>query len=113
MALYSRKPVVFLSSPARQELTDVEKGKGASAKHEDALDRHVEDLLARPSKIKRTLRGVWSFLKTRMSRSSLLMSSNLTSFSPSAMGVSRTPFSFLFISLLSKDCDRHLWIPRW
>lgn len=38
-----------------------------SDKHEDALDRHVEDLLARPSKIRRTLQGLWSFIKTRAS----------------------------------------------
>jgi hypothetical protein len=72
MSFYSRKPVVFLSPPTRQELSDAEKGAVPDdelGKHEDALDRHVEDVLKRPSKIKRTLRGVWSFLKTRMSSS--------------------------------------------
>jgi hypothetical protein len=69
---------VFLSPPPRHELSDSEKGDladGESGKHEDALDRHVEDVLARPSKFKRTLRGVWSFLKTRMSSSSSSKSS--------------------------------------
>lgn len=35
---------------------------------EDSLDRHVDDVLKRPSKLRRTLMGVWSFLKTRQSR---------------------------------------------
>ena len=64
---------MFLSPPTPPELSDLEKAdlpEGESVKHEDALDRHVEDVLARPSKFKRTLRGVWSFLKTRMSSSS-------------------------------------------
>jgi len=34
---------------------------------EDSLDRHVEDVMKRRAMIKRTLKGVWSFLKTRMS----------------------------------------------
>jgi hypothetical protein len=73
MSFYSRKPVVFLSTPARQRLSASEK-VDLSGKHEDALDRHVEDVLARPSKFRRTLRGVWSFLKTRMLDSSLFQS---------------------------------------
>lgn len=74
-SLYSRKPVVHLTSPTKQNLVDsAEKGEGASGdgeRHEDALDRHVEDVLARPSKFRRTLKGVWSFLKTRELYSSL------------------------------------------
>ena len=35
---------------------------------EDSLDRHVNDVLKRPSKFKRTMQGVWSFLKTRAYR---------------------------------------------
>lgn len=31
----------------------------------ESLDRHVEDVLTGRSKVKRTLQGVWSFLKTR------------------------------------------------
>lgn len=80
-AFYSRKPVVFLSSPTRQELTDAaEKGDMPRGdKHEDALDRHVEDVLARPSKVRRTLRGLWSFLKTRTSYNTTLLSLYLIS----------------------------------
>jgi hypothetical protein len=32
---------------------------------DESLDRHVEDVLTGRSKVKRTLQGVWSFLKTR------------------------------------------------
>lgn len=60
LSWYSRKPVVILSAPK----TDAE---GVSP-FEDELDRHVDDLLNNPSKlrIRRILRGVWSFLKTPM-----------------------------------------------
>lgn len=33
--------------------------------HEDDLDRHVEEILGRRAKFRRTLQGVWGFLKTR------------------------------------------------
>ncbi|KAJ7590961.1 RNA pol II promoter Fmp27 protein domain-containing protein [Mycena floridula] len=56
---YSRKPVVILSSPPQNP--DEEQG---SSEFDDDLDRHVEDLLKNPSRIRRTLKGVWSFLKT-------------------------------------------------
>jgi hypothetical protein len=85
LSFYSRKPVVFLSAPTPQGISDLEKGdlpEGESAKHEDALDRHVEDVLARPSKFKRTLRGVWSFLKTRMLSSFLPKQLDLTFICP-------------------------------
>lgn len=49
----------MLSAPPRQA-ADAEKNP-----FEDALDRHVDDVLQRPSKWRRTLMGVWSFLKTR------------------------------------------------
>ncbi|KAF7977456.1 hypothetical protein HWV62_3635 [Athelia sp. TMB] len=65
---YSRKPVVVLSAPTREELTEAEE-KGDIPKgdqYEDALDRHVEDVLSKPSTIRRTLAGLWSFLKTPM-----------------------------------------------
>ncbi|KAK7061818.1 hypothetical protein R3P38DRAFT_2831728 [Favolaschia claudopus] len=58
---YSRKPVVTLSSPSTTDVTDGEKGK---KDYEDSLDRHIEDVLAKPSKYRRTLMGVWAFLKT-------------------------------------------------
>ncbi|PPQ77440.1 LOW QUALITY PROTEIN: hypothetical protein CVT25_011022 [Psilocybe cyanescens] len=56
---YSRKPVVLLPlTPLRP---------GDNPEFENPLDRHVDDVLNRPSKVRRTLMGVWSFLKTRMS----------------------------------------------
>ncbi|KDR83644.1 hypothetical protein GALMADRAFT_56550 [Galerina marginata CBS 339.88] len=58
---YSRKPVVVLpSTPRRQGIGD------DFPEFEDSLDRHVDDVLNRPSKVRRTLMGVWSFLKTPM-----------------------------------------------
>ncbi|KAF7301767.1 hypothetical protein MIND_00742300 [Mycena indigotica] len=58
---YSIKPVVTLSSPPQGFESADRPGK----EYEDSLDRHVEDLLKRPSKIRRTLKGVWAFVKTR------------------------------------------------
>ncbi|THH07076.1 hypothetical protein EW146_g9425 [Bondarzewia mesenterica] len=59
VSLYSRKPVVILPErPRRDEETAFEAGT------EDELDRHVKDVLTRPSPTRRILRGVWSFLKT-------------------------------------------------
>lgn len=60
LAWYSRKPVVMLSDPPAA--TDVEKDKML----EDSLDRHVDDVMKRQAKIRRSLMGVWSFLKTPM-----------------------------------------------
>jgi hypothetical protein len=61
---------VFLGSPTQEQPEGAaERGELPRREidgHDDALDRHVEDVLARPSKLKRTLRGVWSFLKTPM-----------------------------------------------
>ncbi|KAF8205070.1 hypothetical protein BJ912DRAFT_840380 [Pholiota molesta] len=57
---YSRKPVAVLPSLPRK--TDDSEN---SEEFDDILDRHVDDVLKRPSKIRRTLMGVWSFLKTR------------------------------------------------
>ncbi|KAK0206418.1 hypothetical protein DFS33DRAFT_1381524 [Desarmillaria ectypa] len=62
LSWYSRKPVVVLDPPL-EEGPDKEKGQ---RKFEDELDRHVDDVLRRPSKIRRSLKGVWSFLKTPM-----------------------------------------------
>lgn len=66
LPFYSRKPVVFLASPSKDGLEGIAERGEFPRVDEDALDRHVEDVLARPSKLRRTLRGVWSFLKTRM-----------------------------------------------
>ncbi|KAF9534219.1 hypothetical protein CPB83DRAFT_843880 [Crepidotus variabilis] len=58
---YSRKPVLVLPTAPSRKGT-VEEG----SMYEDSLDRHVDDVLNNPSKIRRTLMGVWSFLKTPM-----------------------------------------------
>jgi hypothetical protein len=54
--------VVVLQSPDLRVGDDQEKMED---KFEDDLDRHVDDVLKRPSKFRRTMRGVWAFLKTR------------------------------------------------
>lgn len=61
---YSRKPTVMLPDiPARKPASDAEKGQI----HEDNLDRHIEDVLSKRDKYRRIARGVWAFMKTRMS----------------------------------------------
>lgn len=57
---YSRRPIVVLPTTPRR--TD---GAEDTEEFEDSLDRHVDDVLKRPSKVRRTFMGVWSFLKTR------------------------------------------------
>lgn len=54
----------MLSSPRQRPRQDKEKHE---EQYEDALDRHVDDVLKSPSKWRRTMMGVWSFLKTRTS----------------------------------------------
>ncbi|THV08448.1 hypothetical protein K435DRAFT_11158 [Dendrothele bispora CBS 962.96] len=61
LSWYSRKPVVMLSAPPPSGDEEC-----AESVLEDSLDRHVEDVMKRRAMIKRTLRGVWSFLKTPM-----------------------------------------------
>jgi len=60
MSWYSRKPVVVLSSSDSSVNDDGEPGRH----YEDELDRHVNDVLKRRDWFRRTLKGVWSFLKT-------------------------------------------------
>lgn len=81
LSWYSRKPVVILSSPRTAAQQN-------DSPFDDELDRHVDDLLNRHSKlrIRRTFKGIWSFLKTRNVSSSSLKP-QLTMFLP-AMGVS-------------------------
>ncbi|KAJ7283543.1 hypothetical protein C8J57DRAFT_1292856 [Mycena rebaudengoi] len=64
LSWYSRKPVVMLSSPSVIDVSDDEQGTHPEKEFEDSLDRHVEDVLDKPSKFKRTMKGVWAFLKT-------------------------------------------------
>lgn len=51
-----RKPMVTLDDGPR----DLE----TASVHEDALDRHVDDVMRRRARFKRIMKGVWSFLKT-------------------------------------------------
>ncbi|KIY67942.1 hypothetical protein CYLTODRAFT_422066 [Cylindrobasidium torrendii FP15055 ss-10] len=60
MSWYKRKPVLVLPDPPKGQ--DEER----DGKLDDALDRHVNDVLQRPSKVRRSLMGLWSFLKTPM-----------------------------------------------
>lgn len=66
-SFYSRKPVIALFYPSGREDRDMESAGHAQFEFDDmdeSLDRHVEDVLTGRSKVKRTLQGVWSFLKT-------------------------------------------------
>ncbi|KAJ7764982.1 hypothetical protein DFH07DRAFT_811020 [Mycena maculata] len=64
MSWYSRKPVVTLSSPSTTDVSDPEQPERPGREYEDSLDRHVDDVLKNPSKFRRTMKGVWTFLKT-------------------------------------------------
>ena len=73
LPMYSRRPVVTLPTLSPTEtlvsLPDAEggeKGKRRHRKTEDELDAHVEHVLKRRAKIRRTLRGLGQFLMTRM-----------------------------------------------
>lgn len=66
-SFYSRKPVIALFYPSGRQGRGVESAGHAQIEFDDmdeSLDRHVEDVLTGRSKVKRTLQGVWSFLKT-------------------------------------------------
>ncbi|KAJ3566414.1 hypothetical protein NP233_g7021 [Leucocoprinus birnbaumii] len=56
---YDRKPTIILPINPQPE------AEGNLVYH-DALDRHVDDVIKRPFPIRRTLLGVWAFLKTPM-----------------------------------------------
>ncbi|KAF8663414.1 hypothetical protein AX16_000986 [Volvariella volvacea WC 439] len=57
----SRKPTLVLSPLPNDQ------GDGRSSIYnENTLDRHVEDILSRPSKFRRTLLGILSFIQTPM-----------------------------------------------
>ncbi|PPQ99078.1 hypothetical protein CVT24_003638 [Panaeolus cyanescens] len=60
-AWYSRKPVLVLPKTPHRN-----RGEESTSVYEDSLDQHVNDVLERPSKVRRTLMGIWSFLKTPM-----------------------------------------------
>ena len=62
MSLYSRRPVIHLPKSQTSGLPDSEKGH---KEHMDDLDRHVEDVLRKRDKLRRTAAGIWSFVKTR------------------------------------------------
>lgn len=109
---YSRKPVIALPSTPKCQ------SEGGEP-FEDLLDRHVDDVLKRPSKIRRTLLGVWSFLKTRMCQFSVINSHLInncnTPIFTSSHGCEsqvkeklRPHGSFLIL-----DSHCHLWLPRW
>ncbi|KAG1755596.1 hypothetical protein EDB19DRAFT_1842996 [Suillus lakei] len=68
-SFYSRKPVIALFYPSGRQGWDMESAGRAQFEFDgmdESLDRHVEDVLTGRSKVKRTLQGVWSFLKTPM-----------------------------------------------
>ncbi|KZT12507.1 uncharacterized protein LAESUDRAFT_638973 [Laetiporus sulphureus 93-53] len=62
---YSHKPVVVLPRRRQRRRGDAEKAEPAG--DQDSLDMHVEDVLRKRDRFRRVMRGVWSFMKTRMS----------------------------------------------
>ncbi|KAG2156153.1 hypothetical protein DEU56DRAFT_222498 [Suillus clintonianus] len=68
-SFYSRKPVIALFYPGGRQGWDAESVGHAQFEFDgmdESLDRHIEDVLTGRAKVKRTLQGVWSFLKTPM-----------------------------------------------
>ncbi|TFK55975.1 hypothetical protein OE88DRAFT_1804760 [Heliocybe sulcata] len=64
LPLFPRKPVVSLPASPARTTDDVEKPPQDS--HRNDLDYHVEDVLSKRQLFKRTMKGVWAFVKTPM-----------------------------------------------
>lgn len=80
----------MLTSPQGSTRAGRTEDDGGMDPLEDSLDRHVDDVLRRPSKLRRTMLGVWSFLKTRQSL--VIFHVLCTEATIVAMGVSSFPF---------------------
>lgn len=84
LPIYSRRPIVTLptltpsdtmeslipTTPGGTKDDDAEKKKKKIGihrhhKNQDELDAHVAHVLKRKAKLRRALRGLWAFLKTR------------------------------------------------
>ena len=63
MSLYSRRPVIQL--PRSQSLGPEDLVEKVDRGRMDDLDRHIEHVLSRRDKVRRTAAGIWSFVKTR------------------------------------------------
>ncbi|KAF9652096.1 hypothetical protein BDM02DRAFT_3161621 [Thelephora ganbajun] len=61
MSLYSLKPTVVLPCPDRRSRLHHEERE---VDPENELDLHIEDVLRKRDRFKRTMKGVWSFVKT-------------------------------------------------
>jgi hypothetical protein len=114
LSFYSRKPVLVLAMHDLATVSDKEK---QGEQYADNLDRHVDDLLKRPSKWRRTIRGVWTFLKTRECIHILCLPNALIIFCL-AMGVCPrlllSPLPYLMYSTAFRtDNRRDLWVPCW
>ncbi|KAH0587685.1 hypothetical protein H2248_006451 [Termitomyces sp. 'cryptogamus'] len=65
---YCRRPVVEINyqpCPTSEGTLESRGGERPDKQLQDSLDRHVDDVLRNPSRFRRTMLGVWSFLKTR------------------------------------------------
>ncbi|KAF7352701.1 hypothetical protein MVEN_01236000 [Mycena venus] len=58
---HPHKPVNTFPLPTQEVVFDPQQSNHLQ---EDPLDRHIEDVPKKPSKFKRTMKGVWAFLKT-------------------------------------------------
>ncbi|KNZ81532.1 hypothetical protein J132_00498 [Termitomyces sp. J132] len=66
---YCRRPVVEINyqpCPTSEGTLESRGGERPDKQLQDSLDRHVDDVLRNPSRFRRTMLGVWSFLKTPM-----------------------------------------------
>jgi hypothetical protein len=94
-------------------ISDIEAEERRTSRFENSLDQHVDDVLRRPSKFRRTIKGVWSFLKTRESLSLL----TYLILKPLFYSDGSTSFPVLPMRSLSADSytDHHCYIrlPSW
>lgn len=117
LSWYSRKPLVELSSI--ETSPDIEEGVNRETQFDNPLDRHVDSVLRRPSKLRRTMRGVWSFLKTRESLVEFAYMILRRLYSDGRMSSNISPTSVLnpilradhrsYIRLLGRWVNSHKW----
>lgn len=96
------------------DLSDTEAGVTHAYHYESTLDRHVDDVLKRPSKLRRTMKGVRSFLKTRESLElfAFVVLTNLST----ALGVCELSFFHIHMihMILRADHRRYIrLLGRW
>lgn len=117
--MYSRRPVVTLPNLTPSATLDslIEKDESGGEKtnksrfprrhhkDQDELDAHVEHVLKRRAKIRRALRGLWQFIKTRKFRISSDGKRTITVFSTAA-GIVTAIYGFAVGEFLDPQSSR-------